>query len=288
MRDIVIKLSERIRRECCSLVLPGENYRELSPSGDDDLTFIDGGNAEVFASPSVSVHLIRLHAVTAGSEKKHFHKEFFCIATMEGRKARVEALDQEFPSLDIEVDKDSTCGSACDAFRRLSELRFALGFKTPVVLDGSFETRTDEDKALVQDLLTKRSCAISKTCSLLSDEGYSLAAASMRCSPFPLFSYQLPAKGFCSYLVKLHKSSKHAFRLDCSDTFRDAPSSLVRFCSDPIFPGYPYPLIEADKLARISKKEAGSIRLRLTLALDKDGELLQNSSTAHDILDNVQ
>ncbi|MFB6199017.1 MAG: hypothetical protein ABEI52_12245, partial [Halobacteriaceae archaeon] len=57
---------------------------------------------------------------------------------------------------------------------------------------------------------------------------------------------------------------------------------------DPVFPGYPYGLIEADRLARVSHDEAAAKRTRLQSAFGKDWERVEkrlHTRDAHDILD---
>jgi len=59
---------------------------------------------------------------------------------------------------------------------------------------------------------------------------------------------------------------------------------------DPVFLGYPYGLIEADRFSRISNQEKERLRLQLKLAFGRDYkriEEFENSLNAHDILDSI-
>jgi NurA-like 5'-3' nuclease len=63
--------------------------------------------------------------------------------------------------------------------------------------------------------------------------------------------------------------------------------------SDPVFPGYPYGLIDADQHARISEQERQMLNLRMTVLLEKDKNKKMinnslNSMNAHSILDRIK
>ena len=67
-------------------------------------------------------------------------------------------------------------------------------------------------------------------------------------------------------------------------------SLLSLNAKDPVFIGYPYGLVEADKLARISNQEADLLKTQLMVSFGKDWKKVKNSlnsMNAHQILDNI-
>ena len=65
-------------------------------------------------------------------------------------------------------------------------------------------------------------------------------------------------------------------------------NSIAANCNDPVFIGYPYGLIEADKIARIGNNEKEFLRtVFLTKLKKKDIEKYLSAKNAHGILDRI-
>ncbi len=65
---------------------------------------------------------------------------------------------------------------------------------------------------------------------------------------------------------------------------------LAEASKDPVFIGYPYGLIEADKLARVSNEEAEFLKVRLISKAGKERSKIigyMKTVDAHSILDNI-
>ena len=65
---------------------------------------------------------------------------------------------------------------------------------------------------------------------------------------------------------------------------------LAAHSTDPLFLGYPYPLIWTDKNARISNHEAAMLKTQLLARLGKDVNNIKkylNAANAHDVLDSI-
>ena len=61
--------------------------------------------------------------------------------------------------------------------------------------------------------------------------------------------------------------------------------------TDPVFIGYPYPLVDVDSYSRVSDNERIMMATTIHTKLGKDILLLKNSlatSDAHDILDHIK
>ena len=122
---------------------------------------------------------------------------------------------------------------------------------------------------------------MAKSSSLFTVNGLSPVVLLNRMAPRGIWKYQLNDS---TSFVKLHQNAKHVFRFEGIDCL----SYLISNCKDALFLGYPYGLILADQLARVSNEQKNSMRMKLILNEKnkeiKDALFTQN---AHDILDNL-
>ena len=93
------------------------------------------------------------------------------------------------------------------------------------------------------------------------------------------------------FFAKLHKNSSRIFRFEIfkeqKPELNTIFSILANNSKDPVFLGYPYGLIEADKLARVSNDEADLLRSSLGIRLEKSQISSFNQRNAHNILDSI-
>ncbi|HII71685.1 TPA: DNA double-strand break repair nuclease NurA [Candidatus Woesearchaeota archaeon] len=301
-----------------------------SPCG-PKVCFIDGGNAELFSSSSLSLSFIRvLHTVYQDNRRVSLHKdEFFCLVIAKEKDGRLIFEAKLFPSVSgpsslltdsffesyFRFDPDDrsltprasrlSISSVPGFIRRLAELSTALLLTKDlkagdsVVIDGSFESRLDDEAKLIDTLgaLSKENrvsvAGLSKTSQLLTSDGSSPALLlAKHAPPGSWYYYPVADTPFDLYFVKLHPQSDYIFRLDLL-TSKDASSllsSLAHNSTDPVFLGYPYGLIEADRFARVSNHEKEFLRTNFfTRAGASSGtlRLLQRSLDAHSVLDNI-
>ena len=94
--------------------------------------------------------------------------------------------------------------------------------------------------------------------------------------------------------MKLHKSSNYLFRFEVFKESRydlnELLSILVENSKDPIFLGYPYGMILADKFARISNREKEYLQALFQGKAGKQFKRISSyltSLNAHDVLDNI-
>jgi hypothetical protein len=70
---------------------------------------------------------------------------------------------------------------------------------------------------------------------------------------------------------------------------RNILSFLIPCSQDALFPGYPYGLIFADQMARISNEEKKSLKMSFLLRKENQDVLKYlNNLNAHEILDNLR
>ncbi|KHO45193.1 MAG: hypothetical protein QS98_C0012G0033 [archaeon GW2011_AR3] len=166
---------------------------------------VDGGNAEILATPSNSVQFIRCCAAYFSHGKRMWTRktEFYMVASVEESevneqvKCTVYSSDGNFApkssGLLFDVAKLMASGSnvtnvakAIDIARRCSEIQFAaslvpeLAENTLIVLDGTLEHKHELEQDSFQGLYKAVGgrgmavCALAKTTSMLSDDGHAI------------------------------------------------------------------------------------------------------------------
>ncbi len=270
--------------------------------------FIDGGSAEIISGQSFAAFFIRLCCVIFKGKERFTQtvKEGFVftnlISESDNLKIRIssEKLIDEFEiaadDADLRSGKDLvSVGQAANLARRLSELKMCLAVQDAndlVILDGMIEAKHPLEEKITSGF-SKNVIGLCKTDKMLTRKGTSLAAYLDQISPYKAWHYKaaLREKLQVSF-AKLSKESGHVFRIDSSNDSDIAVylSILAAHSRDPVFPGYPYGLILADKLGRVSNQEKEQLRLKLMARLGKDLKKIApfiNSGNAHSILDSI-
>ncbi len=313
------------------LVMSKDSFYPIDPKMTLGLiTFVDGGNCEIIKGSSFSLQFIRVYASTfaSGARISSQKKEFFAYlyATEENGTLIYKSVffdcdlldeaDFIIAASDASIKNGSTRGSLSSLgsiIRRCAELAIAAKLidapkkEGMIVLDGSLQgLHTVESKflaALYDKAIASKTviCALSKTSQLLSSKGSSIVShlnahapnGPWICHPLCI----LTDKNYRAYLsfVKLHPKSSYVFKFEIygeqKGLLMQATNALAYYCSDPIFLGYPYGLIEADQRARISNEEKGYLQLHAKLLLGKDWKHVEEEMhmhDAHDILDSMR
>jgi len=275
-----------------------ENFQELLPSDQNKtIAYIDGGQAELISGGNLCLSFIRISAqILQGTKRISSQKQqFYLLTTAVYKQGDIWYESKIFgDSLVNEEDllicsNDSSLksgqergpiGKVANMARRFAELRLASQVKADyVLLDGTLEpTFKNEEKYFSSNV-----SALAKTCSLFTTCGNNPVLLLQRLSPYQQsWVYFVTDK---TYFVKLHPKAKHLFRFEGSP---EILLHLMRSSSDPLFLGYPYGLILADKMARISNNEQNSLKMNILLR-DENKEIVSylNSMNAHEILDNL-
>ena len=305
-----------------------KNFHEIKKSiSSKKIAFIDSGNAEIIGSANFSLNLIKVCYVVYQNNKKISIKKFEILCFVHSINKNNEIYyDVSFfktkNSLDLEemsfssFDHTLMLGinraeikSIANAIRRFAELKLAKlisGEKTAdiIVLDGNLQsTLTNENKYLNE---LYESCsnnniilsALSKTSSLFTDNGNLLSVVLDNIGALPTWFYH-PIVEISNihhkaemFFVKFHNKSKHIFRFEIYNVQRAKAEETINYlasnCIDPIFIGYPYGLVEADRIARVSNHEKESLKTMFLVKLkNKNIEKYLNSVNAHEILDKI-
>lgn len=297
------------------LKLDKKFFHELKAKNHDLITcFIDGGNAEIIKTNNVSIQAIRVAGIGYKNNKKVFleKKDFFAIISFSEGNYNIKTMPEEF-LFEINSNDESMKDGRNTAdisriggfVRRLAELKTATELIEEVhimVLDGSLEEKFEQEKNYLSRLYEMVEhhrvvlAGLCKTNSLVIKNGLSVSSRLKKMMKgqwyyHPLIEANNQDLKAEIFMVKLHKKSKHVFRVDLHHG--DALtlfSELANNSSDPIFLGYPYGLVEVDRIARISNHERNLMRTRLMIELGKDWksvEDMESDADAHSILDNI-
>ncbi len=321
-----------------------KNFHEIRKSGAAKrIAFVDGGNAEVIGSANFSLNMIRVCYVIYQNNKRLLSKKFEIFAFVQALNENneihyktsffgecpVELEELSFSSFDHTLMfgiNRAEIGSVANAIRRFAELRLAKVVsdeKTAdiIVLDGNLQgTLTNENRYLSE---LYESClhnnavlsALSKTTSLFTDNGNLLSVVLDNIGRLPLWFYY-PIVEISNinhkaemFFVKFHNKSKHIFKFEIFNIQKtkaeETINALASNCIDPIFIGYPYGLVEADRIARVGNQEKEMLKTMLLVKLksyrskasgelknqkflsNKNVEKYLNSANAHEILDRI-
>ena len=288
-----------------------ENFKMINEQKGNFL-FVDGGNAELIKSPDLSLQFIRILGLLLKNNSKTFYvSEFYCLAQAEPKGCRIKNV---FLKGDAPIEKDfvlenefSGVSAAADLVRRLSEISMAASLAKKmlqndiIVLDGTLEPgcRMEADYLLNLHHSAGKCgvnlCSVAKTTSMLTANGNSIISAMNHLAPKGIWNYQINKKEIpVIFFAKLHEKSNYVFKCETNSTDEKTNEymlgCLAKISKDPIFPGYPFGLIETDRLARVSKRESEILKLELASKFGngwKNIEKYETALNAHDILDSI-
>ena len=223
--------------------------------------------------------------------------------------------DLVFNSLDATIKKGinrAEISRIGEVIRRFTELKVAseiinnLESNDILILDGSLQSTVTNEKKYLENLYSKANAknvlvaALSKTSSLMTDKGNAFTAVLENFNKKGKWHYhpvvEINSKSHEAdiFFVKFHENSGYIFKFESYKGFKFNPDEvfglIAKNCKDPIFLGYPYALVEADRFARVSEKEKEFYITTLMAEFGKEWKKLKpylNTKNAHSILDNI-
>ena len=308
--------------------IDAKNFHQIEKTGlNKRIAFVDAGNAEIIGSANFSLNLIRVCCAVYRNNRRITARKYEIFAFTQSinesneicyktsffkTNSSIGLEEMSFSSLDhtlmLGINR-AEIGSVANAIRRFAELRVAKSVaddKTAdtIVLDGNLQSTLTNENKYLSDLY--ESCdknnvilaALSKTTSLFTDNGNLLSAVLSNISPPNSWFYHPIAEISNGnhkaemFFAKFHPKSSHVFRLEIFNIQKskaeETINELAGNCTDPIFIGYPYGLVEADRVARVSNHEKESLKTMFMVKLrNKNVEKYLSSVNAHDILDRI-
>ncbi|MFH1591113.1 MAG: hypothetical protein ABIC95_04245 [archaeon] len=303
-----------------------KRFTPLTPT-DRSLISVDGGNQEILGNSTMSFSFLRVCGViVAPGKKRRIEKkeQYLLVRTRikDGRplfEARILREGEEDDIITIDPMEESlrrgmykaTPQDAVGLIRRVSELRLAEVLVKEaeqgclVVIDGTLQCFfAAEQDALISLLATAKSrkvdvCALAKSSQFSTARGDSISAALLANEPIPIWIYHpLLETDLVNHpaeiaFAKLHPRARKAFRFEVpkGDDPVAAAYGLVGDSTDPVFFGYPYGLVMADRFGRVQNEEIDYLKTRLfSLAKDRQDliDMILADTDSHRILDTTR
>lgn len=285
---------------------PGQDeYSLLREKERGAIIAIDGGSAPIVHTPHTCVtfaRIISLH-MTRDMKKQIKKREGFLVATTQGQETQGQDTlrtkvvfhpltggAQELFTLNTEEIKteESPVLAANGIGRRLLEWNLLKEIERDcsalVLWDGSFTAHTVPEAQSLREIKCS-ALGLSKTTTCTADHKTFFSAQPEGC--WKVMVKQEPKVVF----AHLHGKASHLFRFDVLGDADERIDELVSWSKDPVFLGYPYPLVLADQLARVSNEERGALRTRFQATAGKAWKDIAEEETtinAHEILDKMQ
>jgi len=317
IREIPQEFGKPVLKGANPVPLSVDNFHSLEEIRDKKIGFVDGGNNIIFLSPGQAVHLMRLYySIFENETKKEYGRYTFILNSFfepEENMFQVEIYDVDSSGLlpekmsigAEEIDEREKIKGIGAYIRRIGEwilLEKLLGKSDIIVRDGALQTGEKKETIYANKVFDNVNNEViigfSKTCSLVTERGYSLVASihylSKKNGIEAPWYYNPIAKNISTikgdmFVVKLHPYSEHVFRVEIypEDRVRML-GALIPMANDPVFIGYPYGLIDADVNARISDEEARMYKEILYNAADEFTRMQANAVNSHDIISGVK
>lgn len=232
------------------------------------LTFVDGGNAPIYTSPRARIELVRIARVTSDGKRLTHDVREGILLLLRDRSVHVISsslgIDQVLETASLE-EAANWC-------------RFIL--------------ECDCDELIIRDgPLLGQSSAEHEALTKVRGAGLSKTSERMHALPDAPGTWLAPLgeeRNVTISIVKLHARADYHFRLDTWSDPTPLAEQLVAHSADPAFLGYPYPLVVADRLARINPIEIRTLRARLEAEAGPAWEQLRSReryTDAHALLD---
>jgi hypothetical protein len=222
--------------------------------------FVDGGNASILEAPHFSLQKLRAAAVHLPTKQVKTVEEY-CL------------LVRTNYGWDLHSESGKIAGAA------LGELADAIT-QARQQLEHSLAKQCDGIVVLDGDFAPHGCLAFQKSCTVLTKNNFPLSSVLTKQGPWV-------AKLGEVYAVKLHERARHVFLVH--GAHKEQLAILCKHSEDCVFPGYPYGLILADRLARVSKEEAVALKVQARAILKdlRALELAEAAIDSHSILDSM-
>ena len=329
MKEIIKEVIQNIenRKPSKTIKFSNKNYKPIEISSkyfhkiepqQGSISFIDGGNAELIKTPSLSLHFIRVVGVTYKNNKREqiLKEEFYSLTTAFNNNNEIfyktklfnnnliDEGDLVFNSLDPNLTQGKSRASISiigEIARKFAELELADKLNSEmIVLDNSLECKFPNEEKYFNKLFQKKSLitGLNKTTTLFTDTGDSitntLKTNLSKWFYYPIVEINNEKHKAEMCFVKLHEKSDYIFRFELfnkqKEHLKKAINILSSQCNDPVFLGYPHGLIMADRLARIGNKEQNFLITKFIAGAGDSINKLKpyiKALDAHEILDNI-
>ncbi|RME53979.1 hypothetical protein D6783_00145 [Candidatus Woesearchaeota archaeon] len=282
-------------RDCLPIVAAERGLRTV---------FVDGGEAVLFESASSCAGVLRVAVVVflGGRRVEVKRRDVFAFVQLSEKHVYDVFF---FPNVGVRVSFPLQEGGGARSspakvfgLARFALELFFLGRERGDVLvrDGGLRGVSEAEDAVISPLVREGMVGVAKTNSWVSKEGkaFSSVLLALQDGAWWVEDVLIPRKdGLVRvHAARLHEASSYVLRLESAGKVSQEFLELLAFLSrDPVFLGYPYPLIVADTFARVAVREKEVLRRKLMARLGRDWRKLQGllaSKDAHSVLDTMR
>jgi hypothetical protein len=277
-------------------------YEEILNKNYPLMIFIDGGNNEIFSSPTFSLNIIKISAIIFENNIKKKILNYECKIICKENEIKIFSKN-DFNWKNKKLDFNER---TAEIYRRINEINLANILleqyqNSAIILDGSLNSQYNDinEKNMLNDLIKNSKNSNSEILGLIktnrekNPNGNTLFKEINVNSPLnKTWITEIKEKNNVYYTYsKLHRNSEYIFKIEFTkkEKIKDIVSGLISNSSDPIFQGYPYGLILADKFAKVSKEELNFKKMKVNNLLDnnKNLKIELNTLNIHDKIDNI-
>lgn len=279
--------------------LTRERYTEITPRT-ARTAFVDAGSAAIITLPHTCLAIIRLCGIiTKGTTRtKTIIRDGFVTmqlkpdlnVTITSDIAPTTEVNATDPALRTGQHR-ATFTQILDLIRTETEIAMLAELAAEadtLVRDGTLTNQHPRVQQKISQLADeigaqgKTLLGLAKTNTTITTTGATAIRTLLENAPTPTWKYDAGTDGgITTRFIKLHPKSRHAFQTETIGP--DATGTLIGHANDATFPGYPYQLILADRLARITEQEAGYWRAKAQTRFP-DVTRLQSAVNAHELL----
>ncbi len=282
MIKILSILADFLAKKTIDAEIDKKKFIKIEKEAVGKIYAVDGGNATIYDGGTWILQKIRVSIVGYNLKKIFEQKKAVETHLIYGWsenkiEKKFDNFDAEMPGLSFDGLKFEDIG---DHIRKIIETMTAMKFLEKMdnndilLIDGIFSSESKDEKWAVDKLVDeakRRSIilvGIAKTSRLRTKSGGNMLGLIAKNSPAGKWHYKLEDNDFA---VKLHNQSENVFRINVSSDIEKCLPILAFYSKDPLIAGYPYPLIKADKISRISENESMLERNLIRLGAKKEG-----------------
>lgn len=260
-----------------------KTFFKITPSNENSRVFaVDGGSSILIDGGTWLISKLRVGKVGYSPKKILEEKKDFYSAVINVRDNYFLKIfpDVEIPKFNLTnyIREITEIPSIMMKFLELYEIKNLvsnLNENEIVLADSLLTSEIPEQNQILNEIIEislKRNVilvGISKT-SRINSNGRNLIGYFNKIAPKSEGYFKIMSdKKISNFVVKFHKASKYCFRLQIpsplSSKINEIISKLCIYSSDLELLGYPYPLLKADKIARISeyekRQESGKLKI---------------------------
>ena len=280
----------------------GKFERYDAVKGDDTIVAVDGGCSVIVDGGTWNISKIKIASVSYKSDEKLTETvdEYTVAATLKKKKVRLKIMppiNLNFQLSSADIEEIPNLVRSILEWKKIKEIAESSSSGTVILRDGAFGSNEAYEKTLISDVF--KTCekhgveliGICKTCRISTDSGRPIVGVVNEVGSEKLPNEKWVYSDSDLKIVKFHEKSGFCFRLEApkKDNLIKTIGVISYYSKDPEILGYPYPLLKADKVARVKafEKEMENTKVKmLAKSLGKNFiETDEKSTIMHSLLD---